>query len=105
MKLEIIEKKENKLLDRFEIKFCIHESNLAPKRSEVRNQIATKLGIKADGVILNWLRTRYGERATYGYAKIYKSLEAASKVEPDYLIKRNTSQMESKKEGKRDDKK
>jgi ribosomal protein S24E len=105
MKLEMIEKKENKLLDRLEIKFCIKGSGPTPKRSEVRNQIAIKLKIKADGIILDWLRTRYGEQATYGYAKIYKSLEAASEVEPEYLIKRNASQMESKKEGKKDDKK
>jgi small subunit ribosomal protein S24e len=102
MKLEINEKKENKLLDRLEVKFYIKESGPTPKRNEVREQIATKLGIKPDGIILDWLEARYGEQVTVGYAKVYKSLEAASKVEPKYLIKRNASQLESKKEGKED---
>ncbi|HIH96065.1 MAG TPA: 30S ribosomal protein S24e [Thermoplasmata archaeon] len=92
MKLELIEKKENKLLDRLEVRFRITDCGPTPKRGEVREKIAAKLGVKSDGIILDYLSSGYGEQAIMGYAKVYKSLEAADKIESGYLIKRNASQ-------------
>ena len=90
MELKILEKKENPLLHRIEIKFEVsHPKSKTPTRDEVRNLLAANLNADKSRVILNDMHTPFGSPVTRGFAKIYDSVENAKKIEPDYILIRN----------------
>ncbi|PKK86368.1 MAG: 30S ribosomal protein S24e [Thermoplasmata archaeon HGW-Thermoplasmata-1] len=99
MELEIVSKKENKLLGRTEITFrAVHEGERTPKRKIVRDQLAAQLGAKKGTVIVDGMNTNYGENVTEGYAKIYASAEQAMTVERKHILKRNADGEKKKEE-------
>ena len=88
--VEIIEKKENPLLERTEVTFRVaHEGEKTPQRQSVRDKIAAATGAKTDAVIITRMRSRYGLSVTEGFAKVYKSVETAKKTEVPHLLKRH----------------
>ena len=90
MELQILEKKENPLLHRLELKFVVkHEKEKTPSREDVRNIIAANLNADKKRVILQYIHTPFGSNESKGYAKIYESIEHAMKVEPEYILIRN----------------
>ncbi len=90
MELKIVEKKENPLLHRVEIKFEVsHPKTKTPTRDEVRSLLAANLNADKSRVILNDMHTPFGAAVTRGFAKIYDSVEEAKKIEPDYILLRN----------------
>jgi small subunit ribosomal protein S24e len=91
MKIKITESSENALLARREVKFRIEEIGATPSRTEVRSRLASDLGVDREGIIIDHIRSNFGERSAMGYAKIYSSFDDAKKVEPEHLIKRNVS--------------
>ena len=98
MEIKIVEKKENSLLHRTEVKFVVnHPKDKTPSREDVRNLIAVNLNTEKKRVILQYLHTLFGSNETKGYAKIYDSIEHAKKNEPDYILLRNKL-IEKKKE-------
>jgi len=104
MELNVVEKRENKLLNRTEVKFKImHEGEKTPEREIVRSDLAELLKVKKDLVIIDHIKPNFGMPISYGYAKIYKSKEDAEHIEPEYLLKRN--KVEEKKEEAKEEKK
>ncbi len=90
MELKILEKRENSLLHRVEVKFMVsHPKGKTPSREDVRNLLAVNLNAEKDRVILQHMHTLYGSNDTTGYAKVYESVEHAKKIEPDYILLRN----------------
>ena len=90
MELEIIEKKDNPLLNRTEVKFKVkHQGEKTPERELVKNDLAEMLKVNKSLVIIDYIRPGFGIAVSSGYAKIYKSIEDAKKVEPSYILKRN----------------
>ncbi len=90
MDLEIIEKRENPLLHRIEIKFRIkHPKEKTPSRMDVRNLLAKNLSSEPERVIIDHMRTSFGIQQVTGYCKIYESVELAKKIEPDYILIRH----------------
>ncbi len=90
MEIKIVEKRENPLLHRVEVKFVVsHPKAKTPTRDEVRSLIATNLNAEKNRVILDHMHTPFGSNETRGYAKIYESVEHAKKVEPEYILIRN----------------
>lgn len=90
MELEIIEKKENPLLNRIEIKFKLkHQGEKTPERELVKSEIAEMLKINKSLVVIDYIRPNFGIAMSTGYAKIYKNTEDAKKIEPSYILKRN----------------
>ena len=90
MELEIIEKRENPLLNRTEVKFRVkHQGEKTPERELVKSDLAEMLKVKKSLVIIDYIRPSFGMAISSGYAKIYKSVEDAKKVEPSYILKRN----------------
>lgn len=105
MQIEILEKKENKLLGRGEVNFkTIHEKEPTPKREIIREKLASLLNTKKENVVIDHLRTEYGKNSTFGYAKIYKSVEDAKKLESEHILIRNKL-IEKKPEAKTEKKK
>lgn len=88
--IEILQKKENMLLKRTEIRFKLtHPKEKTPQRGAVRDKLAAQLGGKREGVIIAHMNSRYGSPDTFGYAKIYESADAAKKMEAKHLLKRH----------------
>ena len=97
--MEVIERKENPLLDRVEIRFMWnHENSPTPSLSEMI-VAATKAepGANKDLVFVKEVSTRYGRPQTSGLALIYGSSKSAA-FEPEYVRVRHGAEPEPKTE-------
>lgn len=90
MKLEVVSKNENKLMDRLEVSFkAEHVGEPTPNRDQVRTALANAMGVQKDRVVLSDMTSEYGKGASDGYAKVYTTADAAKKHEKNYLLVRN----------------
>lgn len=90
MEIEFLETKENQLLDRTEIKFkAMHPGEGTVSRDAVREKIAALAHSTKERVILDNMRSEFGLGQTRGYAKVYKTIEAAKKHERKHVLVRN----------------
>ena len=106
MEIEIESKRNNPLLSRTEVQFTIkHEGQGTPNREIIRTELAEKLNVKKENVVVNVINSSFGIQETTGYAKIYKSAEKLEDLERKYVIKRNKigTKDKKKKEGKTDE--
>jgi len=85
--MEIVDRKENSLLSRIEIRFQLrHEQSATPSRSNLRSKVASlEPGSSASNVIVKDVTTRFGQPLTTGLAFIYDSPEAMQ-IEPQYIL-------------------
>jgi small subunit ribosomal protein S24e len=90
--MEIINRKENPLLNRVELSFrWEHSSDATPTLAEMVAAAAqAEPGAKADLVFVKNVNTRYGRPQTTGLALIYGAASAA-KVEPEFIHTRHKS--------------
>lgn len=98
MKLEIIEQKENKLLERKEIRIKVAFNGATPKREELRKKIIELLKSDAEKTIVDSLRTQFGKKEAIVEARIYSSKEKAIEIEPEHIIEKNFKKQEEKNE-------
>lgn len=90
MEIEVVEKRENKLLNRTEVRFkIIHTGQKTTERELVRSDLAEMFKVNKDRVIVDHIKSGFGVQESMGYAKIYKTVDDATKVEPKYILKRN----------------
>jgi small subunit ribosomal protein S24e len=90
MEVEIQSKTNNPLLKRTEIHFTVHHENeKTPKRELIRSELAEKLNVKKENVIVNFMKSSFGSTDTVGYAKVFKSVKEAGTWEKKYALKRN----------------
>ena len=94
--MEIIERRENPLLDRVEISFqWDHPDEPTPSLSMMIDAAAkSEPGANKDLVFVKNVDTRFGMSRTSGMALIYGSSESAS-IEPLYVKERHKSQEET----------
>ena len=87
--MEIIERKENPLLNRVEIEFrWNHEGSPTPSRMDMLNSIASiEPGSKRDLIVIKNVNTRFGMSSTTGLGLVYAD-EESMKVEPSYMHER-----------------
>ena len=89
MKVEIIEKAENPLFKRTEVKFkADHAGGPTPKRLDVRAQLATQLGVAEELVVIEKLASTHGRQVASGIARAYSSREQLEGLEPKFLLQR-----------------
>ena len=101
MEIEIVSKKENELLDRTEVTFkAFHPKEGTPQREVVREKLASMLKASKDRVIVDAMDSEFGKMETVGYAKVYKTKEAAMKFEREHVLVRNKLKEAVKKEKK-----
>jgi len=101
MEIEIVSKKENELLDRTEVAFrAMHPKEGTPQREVVREKLASMLKATKDRVIVDAMDSEFGKMETVGYAKVYKTKEAAMKFEREYVLIRNKLKEKAKVEKK-----
>ena len=90
MEIDIISKKENKALDRTEVKFdCIYVGEATPKILAVKSKLVALLNTKKDLIVVDSLQPRYGETKADGYAKIYGSKESLADIETAHVLAKN----------------
>ena len=84
--MEVIERNENPLLDRVEIRFTWnHDNSPTPSlREMVAAAAKAEPGAKQELVFVKEVSTRYGRPQTTGLALIYGSSESAA-LEPEYV--------------------
>lgn len=90
MEIDIINKKENKSLDRTEVKFnCIYEGEATPKILDVKNKLVALLDTQKDLIVVDSLQPHYGETKAAGYAKIYGSKDSLDDIETEHVVAKN----------------
>src|SRR5512136_772729 len=90
MEVEVVSKKENVLLDRTEIMFkAVHPKEGTPQREAVRDKISALVKAPKERVIVDSMDSEFGRTETIGYAKVYKTKEAAMKFEREEILVRN----------------
>ena len=90
MELQIIQNTDNTLLGRQELQLRIaHDSAATPKRTEVRKEVAKQMKAKAELVIIDHLRNRYGRSETTGYAKVYADMPTLKATETRPILARH----------------
>lgn len=90
MQLEVVQRKENPLLKRVEVRFkAIHKAEPTPTREALRAFLARELKATKDIVVIDSQASTFGRSETHGYAKVYKSKEEALAVERKHILIRN----------------
>ncbi|MBI88380.1 MAG: hypothetical protein CMB67_05085 [Euryarchaeota archaeon] len=91
--MEIVERKENPLLDRVELSFIWdHPGQPTPSLSEmVEASVKSEPGSDKKLVYVKNVNTRFGMSRTTGLALVYGSADSAS-IEPDYVSERHKSE-------------
>jgi len=90
MEIEIDSKKNNPLINRTEVRFTIrHKGESTPNREIVRSELAEKLNVKKEDVVVDNIHTSFGVQQIKGYAKIYNTVENAKGWERSHILERN----------------
>jgi small subunit ribosomal protein S24e len=103
MEIEIDSKKNNPLLNRTEINFTIkHTGEKTPNREVIRAELADKLNVKKDDVIVDFIHTTFGVQQVTGYAKVYSSADKLKGLEREHILVRNKLMQATKKKEKKE---
>lgn len=89
MEVEVDSDQENRLLSRREVRFTVRHDAGTPGREAVRDALKAALKLKDQPLVIDHIKTSFGKREANGYAKVYESLEAASRVERRHVLVRN----------------
>ena len=99
MKIDIVKKTENKLLERTEIEVQVeHHGESVPKRDDFLNRISAMLNKERDQVVLIKLEAKYGRGESIALVHAYENADRAKAVEREYLLKRSGIGKEEKQE-------
>ena len=88
MKIEIINKKQNPLLNREEVNFIVSYTGGVPEIASVRKELITTLKSDEKFTIVDRIKPEFGRSAAKGYVKIYGDADSMN-VEPEHRIKKN----------------
>jgi len=106
MEIEIDSKRNNPLINRTEVYFTVrHDGMGTPNREIIRSELAAKLNVKKEDVVINNLQSSFGIRESTGYAKIYSSVEKAKEWERRHILERNKLVEKEEKKTKEEKKK
>ena len=86
--LKITNDRRNELLKRRELSFTLGYTGSTPSRSEVMGKVCAILNLDEKKVVLDSVKTRFGERKMLGIARVYDDEEMMKKTERPYLMER-----------------
>jgi len=86
--LKITGDRRNELLKRRELSFTLGYTGSTPSRSEVMGKVCAILNLDEKKVVLDSVKTRFGERRMLGSARVYDDEAALKKTEQEYLMAR-----------------
>lgn len=101
MNIENVSKKENKFLERVEIKATIFYESATPSRKEIKEAICTKNGLNPENAVLRELKTTFGAKKAEALVHAYENKEKMMKTEPLYVLVREGLAEKKKKEKKK----
>jgi len=101
VEIKVLGQVYNPLLKRKEVKVEItHSGAGTPERFMVRKELASRLDVKLDNVYVVDVETKTGMEKTRCDVEVYDTPERARKTVPSYIIARNKTPEERKKEAK-----
>jgi len=101
VEIKVLDQAYNPLLKRKEVKVEItHPKAGTPDRFMIRKELASRLNAKLDNLYVVDMETKTGMEKTRCDVEVYDAPENARKVVPSYIIVRNKSPEERKKEAK-----
>jgi small subunit ribosomal protein S24e len=86
--LKITGDRRNELLKRRELSFALGYTGSTPSRSDVMGKVCAILSLDEKKVVLDSVKTRFGERRMEGTARVYDDEEMLRKTERPYLMDR-----------------
>jgi len=90
MEIEVDSKRSNPLLNRTEVYFTIHHKGEGtPNREIIRSELAEKLNVKKDNIVVDNIHSSFGVQESTGYAKVYTSAEKLKDWEREHILVRN----------------
>jgi small subunit ribosomal protein S24e len=90
MEIEILEEKQNPLIDRTEVKFRLqHFGESTPNRLEVKKKIAAMQGSDEKLTIIRKIKSFFGSTESIGSAYVYGNAEDLQFYEPFHIQVRN----------------
>ncbi len=100
MEIEILDKRENKLVERLEVRFLVkYPATATPTRADVRKKLVALLNTSEDLLLIRYIKPRTGKHEAIGLAHVYNSRDRLEKIEPKYIIERNTPKKKEGEEG------
>ena|SRR3989344_8707013 len=82
MDLKILEQKENKLLNRKEMRVLIDNHGGTPKREDIAAKLSATLNTDKNLVVVQQINQKFGAQKCLTHIKVYHSLEDLQKTEP-----------------------
>ena len=99
LKIVITNEMDNPLLSRKQVEFkLLHQKMATPSRMDVKKKLAAQFNVDLERVIIQKLTSKFGQSYTFGFAKIYDSVESAQQIEEKYILKRNQGKKTEKSE-------
>ncbi len=86
--LKITGDRRNELLKRRELTFTLGYTGSTPSRSEVMGKVCAILNLDEKKVVLDSVKTRFGERTMVGAARVYDDDAMLARTERPYLVAR-----------------
>ncbi len=106
MKLEIIDKKSEPLLNRENITANAEFDTITPSRKEIRNNLSAILGVKEEVISVNKIKNIYGKKKAIINAHKYSNTEDLKRIELNKFVRLCTGEGKKKKgEAKKEEKK
>jgi len=87
--LEIIEDRNNPLLNRRELDVIVIYESGTPRRDEVREEISKKFGVEKERIIIEKMESLFGSNKAKAHVHIYDSVEYAKKYERKHILRRH----------------
>jgi ribosomal protein S24E len=97
IKLQVQNKAESKLLDRYYVELLVEDSAGKLTRKEAVAELAKELGVPEERIGLVRLEEQSGTRAVLGKFHVYGSKEAKKRLHQRYLDERSLSKEEREK--------
>ena len=93
MEIDIINQKDNKILNRNEVKFvCDYKGEATPKLLDVKSKLISLLNTKKDLIVVDSLQPHFGEAKALGYAKVYVSKKDLEYIETESVMAKNAQE-------------
>ncbi len=100
MEIQILEEKENPLLERKEIQLRIIQDAGSPKIGDLRNKIAAQLSLDGNLFVVQNVYAEYGMNESRCMLKVYDSEDHLKAVEAAHVLRKNGFLKEASDENK-----
>ncbi|MFN3910024.1 MAG: hypothetical protein ACK4J0_02210 [Candidatus Anstonellaceae archaeon] len=101
MNIKIESKLEDPSFQRTKIKFVITYEGAIPSRTQIKQSLATALGVGVENLVLYPLRSSTGKREITALAHFYQNQKNIFQYEKSYLLIRNGLLKKEQKEEKK----